>query len=99
MEGMFSISSQFLTPSCVFGSNLGSTTGGNGGTITTVSTLAQFTAAVTDDTVARIIIVQGTITGAQRVRIGSNKSLIGLPGASKPSTFLHSAVGRHSNNT
>jgi pectate lyase len=33
------------------------TTGGKGGTVTTVSTLAQFTAAVTDDTMPRIIMV------------------------------------------
>lgn len=62
------------------------TTGGNGGTVTTVSTLAQFTAtannAKNDDTTLRIIVVSGTISGAQQVRIGSNKSIIGLPGAS-----------------
>ncbi|KAF8862047.1 polysaccharide lyase family 1 protein [Acephala macrosclerotiorum] len=64
-----------------YASTNGGTTGGKGGATTTVSTLAQFTAAVTDDTTARIIIVSGTITGAQQVRVGSNKSLIGLPGA------------------
>jgi pectate lyase len=55
--------------------------------VTTVSTLAQFTAAANNaantDTTPRIIIVSGTITGAVQVRIGSNKSIIGLPGASK----------------
>ena len=63
------------------------TTGGKGGTVTTVSTLAEFTAAANnaknDDTTSRIIIVSGTITGDVQVRIGSNKSIIGLPGASK----------------
>jgi pectate lyase len=63
------------------------TTGGNGGTITTVSTLAQFTAAANNaknnDVTPRIIVVSGTITGATQVRIGSNKTILGLPGASK----------------
>ena len=59
--------------------------------MTTVSTLAQFTAAANNaantDTTPRIIIVSGTITGAVQVRIGSNKSIIGLPGASKGPNF------------
>ncbi|PQE18283.1 pectate lyase protein [Rutstroemia sp. NJR-2017a WRK4] len=59
----------------------GGTTGGQGGTTTTVSTLAQFTAAVTNDATARIIVVSGTITGAVQVRVGSNKSIIGKSGA------------------
>ncbi|TVY21244.1 putative pectate lyase A [Lachnellula arida] len=72
----------------------GGTTGGNGGTVTTVSTLAQFTTAVTNgksatihktetcsDDVARIIVVSGTITGSVQVRVGSNKSIIGKSGA------------------
>ena len=63
-----------------------STTGGKGGVTTTVSTLAEFTAvannAKNDDTTARIIVISGTITGDVQVRIGSNKSIIGLPGAS-----------------
>ena len=59
----------------------GGTTGGKGGTVTTVSTLAQFTAAVTNDVVPRIIVVKGTITGPFDTRVGSNKSIIGLSGA------------------
>lgn len=63
----------------------GGTTGGKGGSTTTVSTLAQFSAAAdnskNDDTTPRIIIISGTITGAEQIRIGSNKSIIGLPGA------------------
>jgi pectate lyase len=62
------------------------TTGGKGGTVTTVSTLAQFTAvannAKNNDITPRIIVVSGTITGATQVRIGSNKTILGLPGAS-----------------
>lgn len=68
-----------------YASTNGGTTGGKGGTVTTVSTLAQFTAvannAKNDDTTARIIVISGTITGDVQVRIGSNKSIIGLPGA------------------
>lgn len=50
--------------------------------MTTVSTLPQFTAAVDEkDTSARIVVVKGVISGDAKVRIGSNKSVIGLPGA------------------
>ncbi|KAH8672850.1 polysaccharide lyase family 1 protein, partial [Tricladium varicosporioides] len=63
----------------------GGTTGGKGGVTTTVSTLAQFSAAAdnskNNDITPRIIVVSGTISGAQQVRIGSNKTIIGLPGA------------------
>ena len=59
-----------------------STKGGAGGTVTTVSTLPQFTAAVNEkDSAARIVVVKGVISGSTDVRIGSNKSVIGLPGA------------------
>ena len=62
----------------------GGTTGGKGGSTTTVSTLAQYTAAVADDT-ARVVVVSGTINGpAKNVKIGSNKTIIGLQGAGKP---------------
>ncbi|TVY44789.1 putative pectate lyase A [Lachnellula occidentalis] len=63
----------------------GGTTGGNGGTVTTVSTLAQFTTAVTNGkltlTHTTVIVVSGTITGSVQVRVGSNKSIIGKSGA------------------
>ncbi|GKT89290.1 pectate lyase [Colletotrichum tofieldiae] len=59
----------------------GGTSGGSGGTVTTVSSLAEFTAAVDEkDTTARIVVVKGIIKGTANVRIGSNKSVIGLPG-------------------
>lgn len=62
----------------------GGTKGGSGGTVTTVSTLAQFTAAVDeDDSTPRVIVVSGTISGETDIRIGSNKTIIGLPGASE----------------
>jgi len=58
------------------------TTGGLGGTVTTVSTLAQFTAAVSErNKEPAIVLVQGVIEGNTQVRIGSNKTIIGLPGS------------------
>ncbi|KAI5847513.1 putative pectate lyase [Tricharina praecox] len=54
----------------------GGTTGGIGGTVTTVTTLAALTAAVAGDA-KKIVLISGTITGAARVDIGSNTSLLG----------------------
>ncbi|CAG9990763.1 unnamed protein product [Clonostachys byssicola] len=74
----------------------GGTKGGAGGTVTTVSTLAQFTAAVDEkDTTARIVVVKGVISGNTKVRIGSNKSVIGLAGAGFNNVGLY--VRRQSN--
>lgn len=67
-----------------YASTNGGTKGGSGGTVTTVSTLAQFTAAVDeDDSTPRIVVVSGTISGETDIRVGSNKTIVGLPGASK----------------
>lgn len=74
-----------ITNACDLGyaSTNNETAGGAGGTTTkTVFTLAQFTAAVTDDSAAKVVVVSGTITGIQNVRLDLNKFLIGLPGAS-----------------
>ncbi|PBP26321.1 hypothetical protein BUE80_DR002572 [Diplocarpon rosae] len=55
----------------------GGTTGGKGGTTTTVSTYAQFTAAVASDE-AKIVFVTGTITAStSQVKVGSNTSILG----------------------
>ncbi|QSZ33223.1 hypothetical protein DSL72_002811 [Monilinia vaccinii-corymbosi] len=59
----------------------GGTTGGRDGATTTVSTLAQFTEAVTKDEVPRVIVVSGNITGSVKVRVGSNKTIVGKKGA------------------
>lgn len=79
------------------------TTGGSGGTVTTVSTLAQFTAAVDeDDATPRIIVVSGTISGETDVRVGSNKTIVGLQGASESSyeiSYLDRATCRSSVDT
>lgn len=53
------------------------TTGGAGGTTTTVSTYAQFTAAVAG-TAKKVVVVSGPITKtADQVKVGSNTSIIG----------------------
>ncbi|KAI1275849.1 pectate lyase a [Xylaria sp. FL0933] len=59
----------------------GGTTGGAGGTTTTVSTLAQFTAAVQAEGPA-VVLVSGSLTGAVKVNVTSNKSIIGKAGSS-----------------
>jgi pectate lyase len=54
----------------------GSTTGGGNAAATTVKTLAEFKAAVSDKN-PRVIIVEGTITATNAVQIASNKTIIG----------------------
>jgi len=54
-----------------------STTGGQGGNQTIiVSNYTELVAGVKDD-IPRIVILNGTITQAGKVRVGSNKSIIG----------------------
>lgn len=66
------------------------TTGGAGGTVTTVSTLPEFTAAVGEkNTAPTIVVIRGVITGNEKVRVGSNKSIIGLPGSGLKGIGLH----------
>ncbi|KAL1840080.1 hypothetical protein VTJ49DRAFT_815 [Mycothermus thermophilus] len=60
----------------------GGTTGGAGGNVTVVSTLSEFTAAVSEkNPEPAIVVINGTIVGDAKVRIGSNKTIIGLPGS------------------
>jgi pectate lyase len=59
----------------------GGTKGGAGGTTTTVSTLAQFTAAVGSSSSA-VVVVSGAISGAAKVKVTSNKTIVGKSGAS-----------------
>jgi pectate lyase len=68
-----------ITEPCSIGYAEG-TTGGEGGITTTVRSLAEFTAVAEAEEPA-VIVVDGEITGAYRVRVKSNKSIIGLPGA------------------
>ncbi|KAI3613983.1 pectate lyase a [Moniliophthora roreri] len=57
------------------------TTGGSGGTQTTVTTLEELTAAVEGDA-AKVVIIDGTITGNTVVKVGPNTSVIGAAGSS-----------------
>lgn len=56
---------------------LGPTTGGKGGSTVTVSTVADFKAAVTGDE-PKIVLVSGELNFPSRPKIGSNKSVIGV---------------------
>ena len=62
----------------VSGNSVSTTTGGDGGPTTTVTTLADLNTAV-KGTDAHIVQIKGTIDGD--VTIGSNKTLVGLCGA------------------
>ncbi|KAF9693874.1 hypothetical protein EKO04_008510 [Ascochyta lentis] len=61
---------------CTLGSG---TSGGKGGPTVTVSTLEALESAVTGNDPC-IVVVSGTISGAKRVYVGSNKSIIGRSG-------------------
>ncbi|PVH94729.1 polysaccharide lyase family 1 protein [Periconia macrospinosa] len=63
-------------PSTGYATQNGGTTGGRGGATTTVSSFAQFTAAVAGNN-AKIVVVSGPITSTGNVKIGSNTSIIG----------------------
>ncbi len=60
------------------GAGLSTTTGGAGGPVATVDTLAEL-AALASDATSRIIQISGTVKGS--VNVGSNKTIIGLSGA------------------
>ncbi|KAH6628190.1 pectin lyase fold/virulence factor [Chaetomium tenue] len=59
----------------------GGTTGGAGGTTTTVSNLSDLTAAVKGDA-KKIVLVSGSISGTGSIKVGANTSLLGKSGAS-----------------
>ncbi|KAF2640555.1 pectin lyase-like protein [Massarina eburnea CBS 473.64] len=67
-------------PTAGYATQNGGTTGGKGGSTTTVSTFAQFTAAVSGDT-AKIVVVSGAISSTGSVKVGSNTSIIGKSSA------------------
>jgi pectate lyase len=62
------------------------TKGGAGGTTTTVSSLAAFTAAAGADG-AYVIVLKGALSGSAKVKVTSNKSIIGASGASRSLIF------------
>ncbi|KAI1812422.1 polysaccharide lyase family 1 protein [Poronia punctata] len=72
----------------------GGTKGGAGGVTTTVSNLAAFTAAATADGAA-VIVVSGNISGNDKVRVASDKTIIGAPGSSLTGVGL--TVNKQSN--
>jgi len=58
--------------------NVGGTTTGGSGTPVVCTTLAQLTAAASDD-VSRVVHISGTINlGSSNFRVGSNKTILGL---------------------
>ncbi|KAG6358281.1 hypothetical protein INS49_014165 [Diaporthe citri] len=59
----------------------GGTKGGAGGSTTTVSTLPQLSAAASAEG-ASVIIVQGAISGAAKVQVTSDKTIVGKAGSS-----------------
>ncbi|KAJ3735985.1 pectate lyase [Lentinula guzmanii] len=59
----------------------GGTTGGSGGPVTTVTTLDELTSAVTGNS-SKIVIIEGTITGDDVVKVGSQTTVIGASGSS-----------------
>ena len=58
------------------------TKGGTGGATTTVSTVPEFSAAVSGST-PKIIIVKGDLVGEGKVDVGSFKTIIGAKGSCK----------------
>uniref|UniRef100_A0A0W0G9Q2 Pectate lyase domain-containing protein n=1 Tax=Moniliophthora roreri TaxID=221103 RepID=A0A0W0G9Q2_MONRR len=56
------------------------TTGGSGGTQTTLRSLSELQAAVSGDA-KKIVIVDGNISGDAVIKVGSNTSVLGAPGA------------------
>ncbi|KAI1244953.1 hypothetical protein MGN70_011841 [Eutypa lata] len=72
-----------ITDACNIGfcTQNGGTTGGTGGTTTTVADLASFTAAVGADG-PTVVVLDGAISGAAKVEVTSDKTIIGNPGSS-----------------
>lgn len=62
---------------------LNSTKGGAGGSTTTVSTLPQLSAAASAEG-ASVIVVQGAISGATKVQVTSDKTIVGKAGSCMP---------------
>lgn len=74
----------FISPA----SDAHSTTGGGSAAQVTVKTLAELTAAAAADGPS-VILVQGSISGAAKVQVTSNKSIIGKTGSCRSTVFFH----------
>ncbi|RSM14578.1 Pectate lyase B [Fusarium oligoseptatum] len=85
-----------ITESCDIGyaSQNGGTTGGNGGSVTTVSSLAQFSSAA-ESSGKKVIYVKGTISGAAKIRVKSDKTIVGAAGATLNGVGLY--INKQSN--
>lgn len=85
-----------ITEACNIGyaSTNGGTTGGHGGSTTTVSTLAQFTQAADSDT-KRVIYIKGTIKGNARVKVKSDKTIVGAFGSKLEGVGLHITAAKN----
>ncbi|KAI1263609.1 pectate lyase a [Xylariaceae sp. FL1019] len=72
-----------ITDACTVGycTQNGGTTGGTGGTTTTVTSLAEFTAAVQAEGSA-VVVLDGNLSGAVKVNVTSDKTIIGKTGSS-----------------
>ena len=68
-------------PMIGFATEAGGTTGGAGGPTVTVTTYAQLKTALETNDSAKIVQVSGTITGGIQIFVRSNKTIIGLAGA------------------
>lgn len=64
----------------------GGTKGGAGGKTVTVSTYADLAAAVKDATPA-IVYIKGRISGSEKIRVGANKSILGIDSSSSLTGF------------
>jgi pectate lyase len=71
------------------------TTGGAGGSTVTVTSASALASAVADNT-ARIVRVSGTFTGTSVVKIGSNKTIIGV-GANAGLVGIELSINNHTN--
>ncbi|KPM46458.1 Pectate lyase B [Neonectria ditissima] len=85
-----------ITDACDIGyaSTNGGTTGGAGGTTTTVSSLSEFSSAAEADEAA-VIVVNGAISGSVKIRVGSDKTIVGTSGASLTGIGLY--INKQSN--
>jgi pectate lyase len=63
-------------PETGYATQNGGTTGGKGGSTTTVKSFAELSSAVSGDKAA-IVIVDGALSGSGTIKVGSNKSIIG----------------------
>ncbi|KAJ4266344.1 hypothetical protein NW762_004328 [Fusarium torreyae] len=66
----------------------GGTTGGAGGATVTVSSLAEFSKAAESEE-KQVIYVKGTIKGNNKIRVGSDKTIVGAAGATLENIGLY----------